>query len=152
MGIQLNNVLGSILGGSGSGAQLKFPSGKLAIDTTITQGATLGLTFTDDAGNALLYMGDTGDDVINLIFGNFNLTNVDQDWSIDGGGNANFVTLGTNGDISTQGNLKVSGTKVVGAQGLAVGNADGTLAGATTAINAILARLRGSTGHGLIAG
>lgn len=48
--------------------------------------------------------------------------------------------------------LDMNGIKVLGAQQTGFANADGTLAGATTTINNILAILRGSTGHGLISG
>lgn len=46
----------------------------------------------------------------------------------------------------------VSSTQVVGARGAAVTAAHGTLAGATTAINALISRLSAAAGgHGLIA-
>jgi hypothetical protein len=48
--------------------------------------------------------------------------------------------------------ILVGGTKVIGAQGASIANASSTTASNTTTINLILARLRASTGHGLIAG
>lgn len=58
------------------------------------------------------------------------------------------------GNINMESALYRSGTKVVGAQGAAVTDASGGAtidAEARTAINTLLARLRASTGHGLIA-
>ena len=57
------------------------------------------------------------------------------------------LAFGTN-EVGTSGTFKVSGTSVVGAQGAAVGDADGTLASATSQLNSLLARCRA---HGLIA-
>ena len=53
-------------------------------------------------------------------------------------------------DINTAGEYRVAGTPVVGAQGAAVADATDA-ASAITQLNALLARLRAATGHGLIA-
>ncbi len=66
-------------------------------------------------------------------------------------GSTKLATFGGEIDMATS--LKKSGTKVVGAQGAAVADATGaSLADTTAQLNALLARLRASTGHGLIAG
>ncbi len=68
------------------------------------------------------------------------------------------------GSITASTSLKVNGTKVIGAQGSSVATVSGTagssytsneqimLNNLETTVNAIINRLQGSTGHGLIAG
>lgn len=66
-------------------------------------------------------------------------------------GATKLATFGDSIDMATS--LLRGGTKVVGAQGAAVADATGaSLADTTAQLNLLLARLRASTGHGLIAG
>lgn len=76
-------------------------------------------------------------------------------------GTIDFATSNTY-DIGSSGNdprsvrfitsVIANGTKVLGTQGAAVADSSATVASVSAQLNALLARLRGSTGHGLIAG
>ena len=60
-----------------------------------------------------------------------------------------LTSLSVTGNVNTNNNYSVDGTKVISNRGAAVTDADGSLASVTSQLNALLARLR-PAGHGII--
>jgi hypothetical protein len=140
---------GAIIGSLGTTSEIKIGASGYNSGTGFFVGNVGGaakLSIGSSTGNRLTWDGSVL--TLNGIVASAN-------WSVTAAG---FLTCGdinasniacANANAATS--FKIADTKVIGAQGLAVADANGTLASVNSQLNALLARVRAATGHGLIA-
>ena len=142
---RINNAGGLIM----SAAAL-YPSA----DSSFTLGSATGPKYFSNTFTDLITFG-TGCTIGGAPSMSFNIATGNYGWQIDGTLKASLTALefSVTGTINTTVSFEVDGMKVVGNQGAAVGDLaiDATLETTITRFNQLLARLRASTGHGLIA-
>lgn len=140
---QLNPTTGAALSMSGA-----FTIGSL-VNTSVGSYAQAGVVIGNGYGPGIQINGATTSKARIHGDGDFLIVNILPNGLFfkDTTGTTTLGGIQNDGSFTTQGNYKVAGTKVVGAQGAAVANATDA-ASAITQLNALLARMRA---HGLIA-